>query len=205
MNTRFVLRSTLATVAMSAIVGLSACGGDSSTNTSSPSTAAASQSAPAATFNDADVQFATGMIPHHQQAVTMADYAATRAGSAQVKELAAQIKAAQGPEIQKMSGWLTGWGKPVPPSSPSTGSGMGMEGMPGMMGDADVKMLMGAKGTLFDRMFLKMMITHHEGAITMSRKEQAGGTNADATQLAGQIISAQTAEIATMKQLVDKL
>ena len=76
---------------------------------SSSAPAAPSASAqPSATFNDADVMFAQMMIPHHEQAVEMADLAATRASDPEVKELATKIKAAQDPEIQTMKGWLTG-------------------------------------------------------------------------------------------------
>src|SRR5262245_14771662 len=82
-------------------------------------------------FNDADVTFAQNMIPHHQQAVQMAKMAARRASDPEVKQLAAQIKGAQDPEIQTMTGWLTAWSKPVMPS----GGHHGMV-MPGMMSDA---------------------------------------------------------------------
>ena len=65
------------------------------------------------TGSDTDIAFAQLMIPHHQQAIEMADLAATNATSAEVKALAAQIKAAQDPEISMMTQWLTGWGAPM--------------------------------------------------------------------------------------------
>jgi uncharacterized protein (DUF305 family) len=65
-------------------------------------------------FNDADVAFAQGMIPHHEQAIEMSELADGRAQSAEVKELATAIKAAQGPEIQTMTNWLESWGEDVP-------------------------------------------------------------------------------------------
>lgn len=81
-------------------------------------------------FNDADVAFATDMIPHRRHAVEMAELAETRAESPEVKDLAMQIMSAQDPEIETMSGWLTAWGKPVPADD----GGMDMSGsMPGMM------------------------------------------------------------------------
>ncbi|WP_189112893.1 DUF305 domain-containing protein [Pilimelia terevasa] len=201
-----VLRSALTAAALAATVGLTACGDKATTATPSAAPTSATAAAAAATFNDADVHFATDMIPHHRQAVTMADHAAGRAGSAQVKQLAAAIKGAQGPEIQKMSAWLAAWGRPAPSAAPSTGHGMpGMGTMPGMMSDADLAKLMAAKGAVFDRMFLTMMIRHHEGAVTMATDEQAKGSNPDARQLAGQIISAQTAEITRMKQMLAAL
>jgi len=150
-------------------------------------------------FNAADVTFATDMISHHRQAIEMAELAKTRAQSQQVKDLAARIEQAQDPEIQTMADWLTAWGKPVPDDM----GGMDMSGsMPGMMSTEDMQMLQGMSGAGFDRMFLQMMIEHHQGAIEMARTEQADGTNADAQALAGQIGNAQTAEITTMRSML---
>ena len=156
--------------------------------------------------NDADVTFATAMIPHHRQAVEMAELANGRAESSKVATLAARIMNAQGPEIQTMSDWLAAWGKPVPAGTSSDMGAMDMSGatpMPGMMSDDDMKRLKSASGDEFDRMFLTMMIEHHEGAIEMAKVEQDHGNNPDATGLAQQIESAQTAEIATMKELLN--
>jgi len=150
-------------------------------------------------FNAADVTFATDMISHHRQAIEMAELAKTRAQSQQVKDLAARIEQAQDPEIQTMADWLTAWGKPVPDDM----GGMDMSGsMPGMMSTEDMQMLQGMSGAGFDRMFLQMMIEHHQGAIEMARTEQADGTNADAQALAEQIENAQTAEITTMRSML---
>lgn len=154
---------------------------------------------PTADFNEADVTFATDMIPHHRQAVEMAELAETRADSPEVKDLAEQIRGAQGPEIQTMSRWLTTWGKPVPEKM----DGMDMSGsMPGMMSTEDMDKLMNASGAEFDRMFLRMMIEHHRGAIEMAKIEQADGQFPDAIALAEGIEAAQTTEIATMQGLL---
>jgi uncharacterized protein (DUF305 family) len=75
-------------------------------------------------------------------------------------------------------------------------------GMPGMMSAEDMKSLEGSSGAGFDRMFVQMMIKHHEGAIEMARTEQANGKNADAIALAKQIEKAQAAEIAVMRGLL---
>jgi len=81
---------------------------------SQSSTTAASAGKPASgPHSDADVAFATGMVPHHAQAVQMADMALGQATKPEIKTLATEIKASQTPEIQTMSGWLVGWGKPV--------------------------------------------------------------------------------------------
>lgn len=113
--------------------GLSGCGSEAKDGTSgtssSPQTSPSTSSA-IGDFNDADATFATSMIPHHRQAVEMAELAERRAASPQVKALATKIKEAQDPEIQTMSEWLTSWGKPAPDDM----TAMDMSGsMPGMM------------------------------------------------------------------------
>jgi uncharacterized protein (DUF305 family) len=159
-----------------------------------------SSPAPAgAEFNDADVEFAQMMVPHHQQAVEMAALAETRASDPEVKQLAAQIKGAQDPEIRTMLGWLATW------KQPSAMAGHDMSGMPGMMSGQDMTALKNATGKDFDRKFATMMIAHHEGAIEMAREEQAKGKHAEAKALAATIEKAQTAEIATLKKIVERL
>ena len=197
-----MMRKTLAATALvvAAAVGLSSCAGNTEDTEAGAGTGAGSQ------FNDADVAFATDMIPHHQQAVQMAELAADRAGSDQVRQLAEDIEAAQGPEIETMTGWLEDWGQEAPSGSMDHGDmghGDPSGGMPGMMTADQMNMLEDAEGGPFDRMFLEMMIQHHEGAIDMARTEQANGENPDAIALAEQVETDQEAEIATMKQLLD--
>lgn len=167
------------------IVMLAACGSQKSDQTTT------------STHNAADVTFAQEMIPHHQQAIEMAELAESRAESNEVKALAAQIEAAQDPEITTMTNWLEVWGEAQP-----TSPGHGGHAMPGMMTSAQMGDLTAVSGAHFDRMFLTMMIAHHEGAIAMATTEQADGANPDAIALAGQIKSAQEAEIATMRGLL---
>ena len=158
----------------------------------------------------ADIAFAQLMIPHHQQAIQMADLAASNASSPEVKALAAQIKAAQDPEITMMGQWLGNWGAPsMMPSasaSDSTMGGMGMGGMTvaGMMSAADMTNLAKATGATFDAMWLQMMITHHQGAISMAQQVAGTTTNAQVKALAEAITAGQTAEIATMQQMLAK-
>ena len=162
-------------------------------------------------FNDADVTFAQSMIPHHEQAVDMAQMAKLHASTPEVKNLADKIESAQGPEIATMKGWLKDWGKDESPGDDSMGGmdhgsddsgGSGMEDMPGMMSGDDMAALDKATGAEFDQMFLTTMIEHHTGAIAMAKKEQSKGKNADAKALAKQIEAAQTTEIADMKELL---
>ena len=196
----------LAALAITGTLTLAACGSSSNSMKGMPGMGSATTMSPTspgaaamAKFNGADVTFATDMIPHHRQAVEMAQLAGTRSKNPQVKKLALQIMNAQDPEIQTMSGWLTTWGNPIPENM----TGMDMSGsMPGMMSSQDMDKLKNSLGVEFDRMFLTMMIAHHEGAITMAKSEQAGGMNTDAIALAKRIEKAQTEEIATMEGLL---
>jgi uncharacterized protein (DUF305 family) len=136
-------------------------------------TAAPSTTAAAEAHNDADVMFAQQMIPHHTQAIEMSDTLLAKQGiDPRVTELANQIKAAQGPEIQQMQGWLTQWGTPSMP--PMSGHG-DMAGMSGMMSEQDMTALKDAQGVDASKLFLTQMIAHHEGAITMAQNEIKDG------------------------------
>ncbi|MEU8007949.1 DUF305 domain-containing protein [Catellatospora sp. NPDC049111] len=197
------LRAALvrAAAAVTALV-LAGCGsGHSGMDHGSGATPGATASSSIGAYNDADVAFAQAMIPHHQQAVRMAQLAPTRAADAEVKALAEQIRAAQDPEIATMTGWLQTWQRPTA----MPGHESGHQGMPGMMSDAQLAALQAASGREFDRMFSELMIAHHEGAIMMAQQEIANGANAAAKELAQQIVTAQQAEIATMKALLARL
>lgn len=140
----------------------------------------------------------------------MADLALTRGNNREVKSLAAQITKAQQPEIQQLSGWLRGWGKPVPATSMSmaasaTAGGMADGSMAGMMAEGDMSALAAASGAAFDRSWVRLMITHHSGAVTMSKKELATGSSDQARALARKIIDAQTAEIARLRTVLATL
>jgi uncharacterized protein (DUF305 family) len=193
MNKRIIA----AIVAVIAVLGIGI--GIASTSSSSKSSETS-----ATGHNAADIKFAQQMIPHHQQAVQMADLASTRASNADVKQLALQIKAAQDPEINLMKGWLGQWHQPTGDmSGMSMGSGSSeMASMPGMMSDADMTKLAAANGADFDKQFLTMMIGHHEGAITMAKDELANGQYGASKDLAGRIITSQQAEITRMDALI---
>ncbi|WP_326609427.1 DUF305 domain-containing protein [Streptomyces scopuliridis] len=199
---RAARRAATAAAVTTAALTLAACGGD---NGSPSSTASTSASAPASAagsaHNAADVSFAQGMIPHHRQAVEMADLAATRASSPEVKKLAAEIKKAQDPEIKTLSGWLTTWDAQVPTQGSMDHSG---HAMPGMMADSDMSTLEKASGPAFDTAFLKLMVKHHEGAVEMARTEKSAGADQSAKDMADAIITSQSAEITRMNTLLDK-
>ena len=198
---------TLAAVVTVTALGLTACGGQDDSMGSMPGHSSSSSSpstSQSADFNDADVKFATDMIPHHRQAVEMAKLAESRAENPEVKSLAKQIEGAQDPEIQTMTAWLQTWGAPVPDEMSGDMGGMdhGGDSMAGMMTSEDMESLKNASGAEFDKMFLTMMIEHHKGAIEMAKTEQSEGSNEDAIALAEQIEQAQTEEIATMQDLL---
>jgi len=152
--------------------------------------------------NAADVKFATDMIPHHRQAVAMSEMAPKQAADARVKTLAAKIKGAQAPEIARMSGWLTGWGAPVPGTAGAHDMSSMGGAMNGMMSDQQMAGLGKATGSAFDRMWLLAMTRHHEGAVAMAKAELSAGTNPDAKKLAASIIEGQSMEITEMKSIL---
>jgi uncharacterized protein (DUF305 family) len=196
----------LAAVVAAATLTLAACGTSNDTGSSGTSSSQSASSS-SSKHNDADVSFARAMIPHHAQAVVMADMAQSHASDPKVKALAVDIKAAQGPEIEQMSGWLKAWGEKVPTAGSwdMNGHGMGSTptgGMPGMMSSGQMSRLGKASGAPFDRMWLQMMIRHHEGAIEMARTEQNDGQSPAAVALAKKIEAAQTAEISKMQEML---
>lgn len=144
------------------------------------------------------------MIPHHAQALVMADMALDNSSNDQVVGLAGRIKAAQQPEIDQMKGWLEAWGEPVEAGSGGHGmSGMGGDAMgAGMMSDDEMGQMGGMRGTSFDQMWLTMMIRHHEGAIEMAEKHQTEGQSIEALALSRAIITVQQAEIAEMRTML---
>ena len=139
-----------------------------------------------------DVMFAQMMVPHHRQAIEMADLAlSNQSASADVRALAEQIKAAQDPEIQAMNGWLQQWGAPI--------SAAMDHGTSGMMSDVDMASLKAAEGAGFNRMWLEMMIDHHQGAVTMAQDVLSSTEDAEVRSLAQSIVDGQKKEIAAMQ------
>ena len=166
----------------------------------SPSATAPGMTAAAEAHNDADVTFAQQMIPHHTQAIEMSDTLLAKQGiDPRVTELANQVKAAQGPEIQQMQGWLTQWG--TAPTPPMSGHG----DMSGMMSEQDMTALKDAAGVDAAKLFLTQMISHHEGAITMAQTEIKDGQYPAAVELAHAIVTAQQREIDTMNGILASL
>jgi len=119
-----------------------------------------------------------------------------------VTDLADQIQAAQGPEIDQMQSWLKQWGNP--PMGDHEGMG-DHGGMAGMVSDADMTALRDAQGIDAAKLFLTHMIAHHEGAIDMAQEEVNEGRFEDAVQMARTIVITQEQEIKDMRQVLDSL
>lgn len=164
---------------------LTACGSDGS-------------SAGGDAFNDADVEFLQGMVPHHSQAVEMAEMVAERSDRPELNQLADNIISSQNEEIDQMNTLLSDAG--AEPAESGGMGGMDHDGtsMSGVMSDEDMQELEGAEGEAFDLMFLDSMTAHHEGAIEAAEKVLDEGENPAVADLANQIIAAQRTEIEQM-------
>ena len=202
MSFRLLAAPTLALVLAGTLV---ACGSDDASSGDATSAAATAEGSTGAdeamTLNDADIEFAQGMIAHHEQAVEMAEIGLdpTVGAGPEVTDLATRIQAAQEPEIELMTAWLTAAGESV---TMDVSDGHDMSSMEGMMSVEQMDALMIATGAEFDQMWLEMMIAHHEGAISQSETVKADGSNPDVLLLADQIIVAQQSEITEMQALL---
>jgi uncharacterized protein (DUF305 family) len=220
---RTALLGAAAAVALAVSAGCSNSGDSGSGpagQTSANASAVPTTTQNAQAHNNADMMFAQHMIPHHQQAIEMSDMLLAKQGiDPRVIELANQIKAAQGPEIDQMQGWLKQWGSPQMPmpsgsmpghgDMPMTSGNMpgmsGMPGMAGMMSEEDMSALQNAQGVEASKLFLTQMIAHHEGAITMAQDEIKSGQYPAAVELVRSIVTSQQKEIDTMKGILATL
>ena len=183
-------------VALAGAISLAGCttnlGGNDSNGTMDGGMMGNNKSASA--FSGTDIMFAQMMIPHHQQAVDMSTLAETRTTNPEVLALAKQIKDAQAPEIKQMTAWIESSG-----SSTDMGHDMGMGGM---LTDEQMTALENAQGAAFDKLYLEGMIGHHQGALQMAKMIE-NSDNAEAKQLAANIMKSQSAEIDKMKQMLE--
>jgi uncharacterized protein (DUF305 family) len=147
----------------------------------------------------ADIRFVEMMVPHHEQAVEMAALAPTRATSDKVKGLADRIGAAQTAEIKQMRSWLRQHIRSVHGHGSAAGHSMNM---PGMATPQQMDQLKNSTGQGFDRLFLTLMITHHQGALTMAHEELTKGTDVLIQEMAQEVVVTQTAEINRMRTLL---
>ncbi|SDG64490.1 Uncharacterized conserved protein, DUF305 family [Sinosporangium album] len=151
---------------------------------------------PSPVANAADVRYAQDMIVHHRQALDMSVLAPSRAVSTTLKGLASRIKDTQGPEIQAMTAWLQHQGL----RAPDHGHGHATS-MPGMVSPERMEALKDATGEEFDRLFLELMISHHQGAITMAETALAEGSHVQIEEMAADVIAVQASEIKRMREM----
>ena len=192
------VRIVAVAAALTTAVVVSSC--SKSEDHSQHATSATSTSTQAAAAHNADdVMFAQMMIPHHQQAIELADLTPQRTDNQALLKLANTISAEQQPEIETMKALLVQWG-----ADPTMGD-HGMHGgnaMQGMVDDATMTKLKSLNGPEFDTLWLQSMIAHHQGAIEMAKTEIAKGQSVDLTTMAKSIVTSQQAEIDQMKQML---
>ncbi|MBC7672952.1 MAG: DUF305 domain-containing protein [Polaromonas sp.] len=196
--------------ALLVLVGITACSSATQQPIASPAAPAAASARGAPPRSEADVQFKSGRIPHHAQAVVIAGWAATHGARSDIRILSERIVVGQKDEIALMQYWLREHGEAVP-AADATHMSMKMNGMqhdmlmPGMLNDAQLAQLDKARGAEFDRLFLQSMIGHHEGAITMV-DELLGSTRAGQDdvvyRMASDVYADQTTEIERMKKML---
>lgn len=161
-------------------------------------------------YTAADIDFMSGMIHHHAQAIQIAGWAPSHGASAAVIRLTERIINAQNDEINLMSGWLRDRNQTVPTPNPA-GMTMKMDGMehvmpmPGMLTESQLTQLDGARGAEFDQLFLTFMIQHHRGAVSMVKSLFASrGAGQDETifKFAADVEVDQSTEIRRMLQML---
>ncbi|CAL9633666.1 DUF305 domain-containing protein [Streptomyces sp. Tu 3180] len=150
--------------------------------------------------NSADVSYVRMMTEHHAQALEMTELVPDRAESSKVVKLAERIAAAQQPEIKAMEGWLKTHGKQARDDGHDHGHDHAT--MPGMATRAQMEKLREAEGKAFDQLFLTLMITHHEGAVTMATDVKGQGNNIQVEEMADDVVAQQTSEITRMRDLL---
>ena len=161
--------------------------------------------------SQADIEFMQGMIVHHAQAVEMTALIPSHTQNKQLRLLGARISSSQSDEMKFMQRWLAVRGEPISMSVAGM-AGMDMSAnpmplMPGMLTPQQMEALRKAKGTAFDRLFLKGMIQHHQGALTMVKElfNTAGaGQSADVFGFATDVDTGQRAEIRIMQSMLHK-
>jgi uncharacterized protein (DUF305 family) len=186
---------------LAAFTLLVGCSESSTESSASNDSSQSSESSESADFSNADLMFADMMIPHHQQAVEMSELALMNSSNPEIIALAEKIKSAQAPEIDQMQSWQESDSSEDHMGHGSESEDHSGHGMMGMLDEGQMSELERATGEEFDRLFLKGMIAHHEGAIDMAEMV-VDSANAEAAALGKAIIESQTAEIEEMKTLL---
>lgn len=153
-----------------------------------------------------DVRFLSEMIVHHAQALVMVEAVLSDLSDTQVKAIASRIGDEQRPEMSAMAGILTGVGADVPPEATNPNlTDHDAHSMPGMASAAEVARLAAATGPEADRLFLTLMIRHHEGALTMVEEHARQASEERVGELATDIAVGQSKQIGQMRGMLARL
>ncbi|GEN78927.1 DUF305 domain-containing protein [Actinotalea fermentans] len=168
----------------------------------------------------AEVGFARDMQAHHAQAVEMAMLVRDRSDDAELRQVALDIVLTQQQQQGQMYGWLSVWGLPqattAAPMAWAQGHGHGgaeaggaeaggTVGMPGMATAEQLAALRDARGSDAERLFLELMIAHHEGGVAMARSALDLAEHPAVRRLAQAVVDSQTAEIAVLEGLLARV
>jgi uncharacterized protein (DUF305 family) len=191
------IRVTAGLAALATAAVVSSCAGSPSSNEHATHSGQDTQSTE---HNEADVAFAQNMIPHHQQAVDMSAMVPSHTANPDVIVIANHIGSDQQSEIDVLKELLARWGEPTGPDHAGH-DGHGAMGIDGMVDAATMDRLQYLRGSEFDVLWLRSMVKHHQGAVTMARHEVAHGQNPDAVKMAKIIVDWQQLEIGRMNTL----
>jgi len=189
------------------LAAMAGCGPDRAATPAAPTAAprAAAVASTVAPPNGVDVLFAQMMVVHHAQAVRLSRTLLTRPGNTErVARIADYIAHDQQREIDETNAWLVAWGRPaVDPADPAIARLHGGDAAAhGMLSEVQVRELETAAPTTTNNLFLRRMIEHHTGAITMARSILEVGANIYIRTLAKHVINEQTAENDAMRALL---
>ncbi|GII62169.1 hypothetical protein Skr01_22540 [Sphaerisporangium krabiense] len=196
-------RAALALAAAASLMVLPACGaaGASPSSTAYPTPASLPPFPPApGAKNNADVQFLQMLIPHHKQAIQMAEMARTKAVHQDVRDLANAIAVTQTYEVRTMTTWLLDWKK----SLTLSGRVKTEHEEHSETRQSDIADLGRMEGAKFESTFLAMLIAHQHNAIAMARDEYAKGKNVEVRNLAHRIDLSRTAQVQEMLKAMNR-
>lgn len=151
---------------------------------------------PRPSANDADLRFVRLMIPHHTQAVEMSALAADRAKRPALERLADRIRVGQAPEIAVLRQWLVDH-RQAPAAGHEHDADMGMASA------EEMRELAAARGDAFDRLYVRLMVRHHEGAIRMAQEQSVQGTDPRMLEMADAIAVEQGVEVRRLQQTLE--
>jgi len=146
--------------------------------------------------------FSVRMVPHHLQAVEMADLVPSRSTNPDVVALGQRIKEAQSGEVEQMTRWLGAWGADPALGHDELEDQASHEGADGMVAPADLRELGALRGPAFDRRWLQLMVRHHEGAVAMAQEVLRTGRDAATHDLARRVIASQQVQIEQMRAML---